>query len=47
MQYRLLGDTGLIVSRLALGAMTFTTGDPSAVAKAGKTDAEAMLTRAG
>ena len=46
MQYKQLGDTGLIVSRLAFGAMTFTTGDPGAVAKVDKTSAEAMLSRA-
>ena len=46
MQYRRLGDTGLIVSRLSFGAMTFTTGDPSAVAKVDKSDAEALLSRA-
>jgi aryl-alcohol dehydrogenase-like predicted oxidoreductase len=27
MQYTLLGNTGLTVSRLAFGAMTFTAGD--------------------
>lgn len=46
MQYKQLGETGLIVSRLSFGAMTFTTGDPSAVAKVDKTNAEALLARA-
>ena len=46
MQYRQLGESGLIVSRLAFGAMTFTTGDPSAVAKADRADSESLLTRA-
>ena len=46
MQYRQLGESGLIVSRLSFGAMTFTTGDPSAVAKADQTTSNALLTRA-
>lgn len=39
MQYRPLGNTGLIVSRLAFGAMTFTAGDRS-IGTVYKTDAE-------
>lgn len=31
MQYKQLGETGLIVSRLAFGAMTFTPGDRAAL----------------
>jgi aryl-alcohol dehydrogenase-like predicted oxidoreductase len=40
MQYRTLGNTGLAVSRLAFGAMTFTAGDRS-LGAVYKTDAEA------
>ena len=46
MQYQQLGQTGLIVSRLSFGAMTFTTGDPTAVAKADRSGSEALLGRA-
>ncbi|WEX76511.1 aldo/keto reductase [Sinorhizobium numidicum] len=40
MQYATLGNTGLVVSRLAFGAMTFTAGDRS-IGAVYKTDAEA------
>ncbi|WDZ75533.1 aldo/keto reductase [Ensifer adhaerens] len=40
MQYTTLGNTGLVVSRLAFGAMTFTAGDRS-IGAVYKTDAEA------
>ncbi|HEV7322335.1 MAG TPA: aldo/keto reductase [Ensifer sp.] len=40
MQYATLGNTGLVVSRLAFGAMTFTSGDRS-IGSVYKTDAEA------
>lgn len=46
MQYRQLGDTGLIVSRLSFGAMTFTNGVASAVAKTDRANANALLGRA-
>lgn len=46
MQYKQLGETGLLVSRLAFGAMTFTIGNPSAVAKVDRADAESLLSRA-
>ncbi|WVT72210.1 aldo/keto reductase [Sinorhizobium chiapasense] len=39
MQYTMLGNTGLVVSRLAFGAMTFTAGDRS-LGAVYKTDAE-------
>ena len=39
MQYTTLGNTGLVVSRLAFGAMTFTAGDRS-LGAVYKTDAE-------
>jgi aryl-alcohol dehydrogenase-like predicted oxidoreductase len=48
MQYRPLGKTGLIVSRLAFGAMTFTAGDRSigAVYKTGAETADALVGQA-
>lgn len=48
MQYTVLGNTGLIVSRLSFGAMTFTAGNKSigAVYKTEAGDANAMVTRA-
>ena len=46
MQYKQLGETGLIVSRLSLGTMTFTSGDKGAVAKVDEVSARALLTRA-
>jgi aryl-alcohol dehydrogenase-like predicted oxidoreductase len=48
MQYRLLGNTGLIVSRLAFGAMTFTSGDRSieGVFKTEAAEADALVGRA-
>jgi aryl-alcohol dehydrogenase-like predicted oxidoreductase len=49
MQYVQLGHTGLIVSRLAFGVMTFGTPDPSSpfatVAKTPQQEAEAMIGR--
>lgn len=48
MQYALLGSTGLAVSRLAFGAMTFTGGDTSnaAIYKVGADQADAFVGRA-
>ena len=46
MLYSRLGNTGLIVSRLSLGTMTFTSGDSGAVAKTNAADAQAMVDRA-
>ncbi|MBC7505919.1 MAG: aldo/keto reductase [Sandarakinorhabdus sp.] len=47
MLYSRLGNTGLIVSRLSLGTMTFTNGAGSAaVAKTNAADAQAMVDRA-
>jgi len=48
MQYTVLGNTGLIVSRLSFGAMTFTAGNKSigAVYKTEADDANAMVRRA-
>ncbi|KPF73712.1 aldo/keto reductase [alpha proteobacterium AAP81b] len=47
MLYSRLGNTGLIVSRLSLGTMTFTQGGGSAaIAKTGRDDAAAMVARA-
>lgn len=47
MLYSRLGNTGLIVSRLSLGTMTFTSGGGSAaVAKTNAADAQAMVDRA-
>lgn len=47
MLYSRLGNTGLIVSRLSLGTMTFTDGGGSAaIAKTGAADAQAMVDRA-
>jgi len=48
MQYTTLGNTGLIVSRLSFGAMTFTAGNKSisAVYKTEAADANAMVARA-
>jgi aryl-alcohol dehydrogenase-like predicted oxidoreductase len=45
MQYTTLGNTGLIVSRLAFGAMTFTAGnqDIGAVYKVGASDADRLV----
>lgn len=49
MQYARLGNTGLIVSRLAFGVMTFGKNDPSSpfstVAKTPQQEAEAMISR--
>lgn len=47
MQYARLGNTGLIVSRLAFGAMTFGqgTGVMAAVSKIGHSEAEALVQR--
>jgi hypothetical protein len=48
MQYTLLGNTGLTVSRLAFGAMTFTAGNRSlgAVSKVGTELAGQLVERA-
>ncbi len=47
MLYSRLGNTGLIVSRLSLGTMTFTRGGGNAaIAKTGRDDAAALVTRA-
>lgn len=47
MLYSKLGRTGLIVSRLALGTMTFSEGGGNqAIAKTGQADADAMVGRA-
>lgn len=47
MLYSKLGNTGLIVSRLSLGTMTFTLGSGNgALAKTGADDARAMVDRA-
>ena len=47
MHYSRLGSTGLIVSRLSLGTMTFTQGKGNqAIAKTGQADADAMVGRA-
>jgi aryl-alcohol dehydrogenase-like predicted oxidoreductase len=43
MQYTRLGNTGLVVSRFAFGAMTFGTGDVPAVYKVGEDEARAMV----
>lgn len=48
MQYGLLGNTGLVVSRLAFGAMTFTAGDRTieGVFKTEAAEADALVGRA-
>ncbi len=46
MQYARLGDTGLVVSRLAFGAMTFGSGKFPTVYKVGRDDAHALVERA-
>jgi aryl-alcohol dehydrogenase-like predicted oxidoreductase len=48
MQYAMLGNTGLVVSRLAFGAMTFTQGnrDIGAIYKVGASLAEELVGRA-
>ncbi|MFM9977033.1 MAG: aldo/keto reductase [Sphingomonadaceae bacterium] len=46
MLYSTLGRTGLIVSRLSLGTMTFADANASAVAKTSFADADAMVGRA-
>lgn len=47
MLYSKLGNTGLVVSRLSLGTMTFTAGSGNAsIAKTGQSDADAMIGRA-
>src|SRR5258708_32834612 len=48
MQYTTLGNTGLVVSRLSFGAMTFTAGDRSfaTIYKTEAADANAMIDRA-
>jgi aryl-alcohol dehydrogenase-like predicted oxidoreductase len=46
MQYRQLGHSGLIVSRLSFGAMTFGSGNVPAIYKVDQENARAMLHRA-
>jgi len=48
MKYARMGDSGLVVSRLSLGTMTFTLGNRSmeAIYKVGEKDARAMVHRA-
>lgn len=46
MLYNKLGQTGLIVSRLSLGTMTFAADKTSAIAKTGRDEARALLDRA-
>jgi len=48
MQYTLLGNTGLIVSRVSFGAMTFTAGnkDYGTIYKVGARSAEELIGRA-
>jgi len=46
MQYRQLGHSGLIVSRLSFGAMTFGSGNVPAIYKVDHENAQAMLHRA-
>ncbi|WP_235777047.1 hypothetical protein [Rhizobium mesoamericanum] len=45
MQYANLGQTGLVVSRLAFGAMTFSSGnkDIASVYKVGANDADELV----
>ena len=47
MKYALLGNTGLIVSRLAFGAMTFTSGnkDIGSISKVGAGLADQLVGR--
>lgn len=46
MQYARLGNTGLIISRLSFGAMTFGSGNLNTVYKVNQDEANAMLYRA-
>jgi aryl-alcohol dehydrogenase-like predicted oxidoreductase len=46
MRYARLGDTGLVVSRLAFGAMTFGSGNIPTVYKVGRDDARTLVDRA-
>jgi aryl-alcohol dehydrogenase-like predicted oxidoreductase len=46
MQYARLGNSGLVVSRLAFGAMTFGTGNIPSVYKVGEAEAKALVDRA-
>src|SRR5687768_4660266 len=46
MRYQRFGNTGLVVSRLAFGAMTFGTGNIPAVYKVGDGDAARLVDRA-
>ena len=46
MQYKQLGNTGLIVSRLSFGAMTFGSGSLATIYKVDQENAQAMLNRA-
>jgi len=47
MQYTTLGNTGLIVSRLSFGAMTFTSGNKNfaTIYKTKEADANSMVGR--
>lgn len=45
MQYTKFGETGLIVSRLAFGAMTFGTGNIPAIYKVGESEARRLVDR--
>jgi aryl-alcohol dehydrogenase-like predicted oxidoreductase len=46
MQYTRLGNSGLVVSRLAFGAMTFGTGNIPSIYKVDETNARALVDRA-
>ncbi|WP_141431801.1 aldo/keto reductase [Bacillus sp. 03113] len=46
MKYTLLGNTGLVVSKLAFGTMTFGSGNIPSVYKVNQNDAKAMVDRA-
>jgi aryl-alcohol dehydrogenase-like predicted oxidoreductase len=46
MKYTLLGNTGLVVSKLAFGAMTFGSGNIPSVYKVNQDDAKALVDRA-
>jgi len=46
MQYTRFGNTGLVVSRLAFGAMTFGSGNVPAVYKVDEDAARALIARA-
>jgi aryl-alcohol dehydrogenase-like predicted oxidoreductase len=46
MQYQMFGNTGLVVSRLAFGAMTFGSGNLPAIYKVGQDEAAGLVDRA-